>query len=510
LLLSVDDLHVQYGEAPALRGLHLSLHHGETLALVGRSGSGKSTLARAVLRLLPPHATVRGGIRYAGRDLLPLPERQMVGLRGRHIALMLQDPSAALHPFTRIGAQLAEALYVNRGVPLAEGRAQAAGWLARMGLPPRVTRSYPHELSGGMKQRAALAIALAPQPDLLLADEPTSALDVTTQAQILGLLRRVQQAEGLGMLFITHDMGIVAALADRVAVIEGGRIVEHGPTAQVLGAAQHTATRALLAAARPLEPPPPEPPAPALLQLEGVHVAYKRVQAVRGADLRVAPGQTLALIGESGSGKTSLVRAVLGAAPVTAGAIRFMGADITGMPQRRATMRHIGFVGQQPAASLDPRMPVWRIITQNARIHRVGARTDRRRTAEELIKAVGLPPDAATRRAGEFSGGQVQRIALARALCTRPRLLLLDEPTSALDSVTRARIMALLADLRTRYGVAMLFVAHDLLTVRGFAHRAAVMAAGRIVEAGPTAQVFTAPQHPATQALMASLTHTDR
>ena len=503
-LLRVEDLRVAYGARLAVDGASLGIAAGEILALAGESGAGKSALAAALLGLIPPPGRiVSGRILFEGRDLAGLPEPALRPLRGLRIGAAFQDPTAALDPMASIGAQLVETLRLRRGLGRAAARARAQALLVEVGLPePAAMLSRPpHRLSGGQRQRAVIALALAGDPALLVADEPAASLDADGRAGLLALLRRLCRERGMAALLIGHDLAAAAACADRVAVMQAGRIVETGPPARILRAPAHRWTREMAAALPRLDAPGPAPaPAegPAALELAGVGLSYARPSllrprpaAVRDVSLSLRAGESLGLVGASGSGKSSVARLAAGLLAPDAGRVRRAGG--------------VQMVFQDALGSLNPRMTAGEIVAEpiaHLRLAAPGAET--RAEAARLLAAVGLPGDAAERRPLAFSGGQRQRIALARALAARPALLIADEPTSALDVTTQARVLALLARLQAERGFALLFVTHDLAVARAVCHRLAVMEAGRIVEEGPAAAILDAPQSAAARRLVAA------
>ncbi|WP_393061696.1 dipeptide ABC transporter ATP-binding protein [Streptomyces sp. LN549] len=528
-LLGIEDLRISYrsgtGRVDAVRGVSLTVAPGEVVALVGASGSGKSTTAHAVVGLLPPGATLTAGrIVFGATDLAAAGEAAMRRHRGRDIGFVPQDPMVSLNPVRRIGPQVGEVLLIHK---LVTGRRQAAQraveLLAEAGLPkPELrARQYPHELSGGMRQRALIAIALAARPKLLIADEPTSALDVTVQQALLDHLDELVARTGTAVLLITHDLGVAADRAQRVAVMSDGEIVESGPVDEVLGDPGHTVTRELLRSAPSLVPvrerTPPVRPAELtrdLVVARGLVKEFPRggrgtapFRAVDNVDLRIGRGETFALVGESGSGKSTTARMLVRLADPTSGTIHFDGENVTGLRGEalRRLRRRMQIVYQSPYASLDPRLTVGDIITEPLRAHRVGSRTGRTREAVALLDRVRLPAGALRRRPHELSGGQRQRVAIARALALRPDLVVCDEPVSALDVSVQARILDLLTELQDESGLSCLFISHDLAVVRGIAHRVGVMRGGRLVESGPVARVFAEPAHPYTRELLASV-----
>ncbi|TPE53651.1 dipeptide ABC transporter ATP-binding protein [Amaricoccus solimangrovi] len=498
-------------------GVSLAVGPGEILGLIGESGSGKSMTALAVSRLLPRGAVATGAARLDGRELMALSEREMCGVRGRDIGMIFQEPMTALNPLMPIGDQVAETARVHGGAWRAEAGRLARAALDRVGLGEIPASRFPHELSGGQRQRVGIAMAIALRPKLLIADEPTTALDVTSQARVLDLIRRLVREDGMGCLMITHDLAVVAEMADRLAIMTEGRIVETGPTASVLGAPIHSYTRALIEAATHRPAMPERARGAVLAEGKGLvrdHPAgprrllggRARFHALKGVSFELAEGESLGLVGESGSGKSTLGRAVLGLERLRSGVVRIDGAEI-GPHARMApeTRRAVQAVFQDPYGSFDPRHRVARLVAEP--FHLVpGAPKGaaRRRAVEEALGAVGLAASDAGKYIHEFSGGQRQRIAIARALITRPRLIVLDEAVSAVDARARARILDLLAELAGRFGLSYLFISHDLTVVRAITDRVMVMKAGEIVERGPTEAVLTRPAHPYTRALIAA------
>ena len=517
--LVVEDLSVSLppgADRPlALSQVSLHVRPGEVLCLVGESGSGKSMLASAILRLLPPGVAVAGGrVALDGEDLLPLPEAAMRRIRGARIGMVFQDASTALNPLHRVGDQVAEPLRTHTALTRAAVRARVLDLLDQVGLPDPAgaARAYPHQLSGGQRQRVGIAAALALEPGVLIADEPTTALDVTTQAQVLALLRNLQRRRGTALLFITHDFGVVAEIADRVAVLQRGVVVEQGAAADVLNRPAHPYTRALIAAIPPLAPAAPRPVSPdVVLATAGLTKTYgarrwagrQAVRALDGVSVTLPRGATLGVVGESGSGKSTLARVLLRLLPPDAGTVRLDGADLLRLPARAAA-RRIGMVFQDPYASLNPRRRVGELVAQGPMVHGM-ARGPAMERARELLALVALDPSAADRFPHEFSGGQRQRIALARALALEPAVLVADEPVSALDVSVQAQVLALLAGLRDRLGLSMVFVTHDLRVAGRICDRVAVMHRGRVVEEGPAEAVFLRPQHDYTRALLAAV-----
>ena len=504
----------------AIQNLSLSIAPGETLCVVGESGSGKSLTALATIGLLPRAVKPAGGaIRLAGRDLIGLSERAMQDVRGREIGMIFQEPMTSLNPVMRVQDQIAETFEAH-GALDRKGRAERTLELINeVGLPDpaAIARAYPHELSGGQRQRVMIAIALAMEPKLIIADEPTTALDVTTQAQILKLIDALRKKHGTAVLFITHDFGVVAEIADRVAVLQHGIMVEEGPAAAVLHMPQHDYTKRLLAAVPSLIPPPPKDlaGAPKAFQVKDLTKTYKgrglfrkgrEVKAADHVSFDIQRGETLGLVGESGSGKSTVGRCVMRLIEPDEGSIRIGELSIRELSQAqfRPQRKRIQMVFQDPFASLNPRRTVGRIIAEGPIAQGVPKR-DAMETARKLLDLVGLNANATDRYPHEFSGGQRQRIGIARALALDPEVLVADEPVSALDVSVQAQILALMQDLQKRLGLAILFVTHDLRVAAQMCDRIAVMQKGVIVELQPTAKLFENPQHAYTKALLAAV-----
>ena len=527
-LLEIRDLSVTFGGwrgAPpveAVKRASFTLDRGETLALVGESGSGKSVTALSILQLLPyPSArhTPESSIRFAGEELVGGAPARLREIRGNRIAMIFQEPMTSLNPLHTLEKQIGETLLIHKHMSGSAARARTLELLRLVGLRDAESRlgAYPHQLSGGQRQRVMIAMAIANEPDILIADEPTTALDVTIQAQILELMRDLKDRLGMALLLITHDLTIVRHMAERVCVMTQGEIVEQGRTADIFAQPQHPYTRRLLAAEPKGRVPPADPAAPVLIEGDDVKVwfpirsgIFRRikgyVKAVDGVSLKVRAGSTLGVVGESGSGKTTLGLALLRLLDAE-GAIRFKGRDIAQERQRRLRplRREMQVVFQDPYSSLSPRLSIAQIVGEGLRVHNLSAsEAERRQLIEETLAEVGLDPAAAERYPHEFSGGQRQRIAIARALVLKPRFLVLDEPTSALDMSVQAQIVDLLRELQERYGLAYLFISHDLKVVRALSHEILVMKDGEIVESGSTERVMTAPEHPYTRALMAA------
>jgi microcin C transport system ATP-binding protein len=524
-LLSVRDLSVTFdapdGAVRAVRHVSFDIARGETVALVGESGSGKSVTALSIMQLLPyPLARhPSGSIRFAGQELLAASESVLRRVRGNRIAMVFQEPMTSLNPLHTIEKQVNEVLYVHKGLRRAAARARTLELLRLVGLPEAERRldAYPHQLSGGQRQRVMIAMALANEPDLLIADEPTTALDVTIQAQILALLRDLRKRFGMALLLITHDLGIVRKMADRVNVMTGGEIVEAGATEDIFRRAQHPYTRHLLAAEPKDLPRAPRPGAPVIMQARDARVwfpitsgllrrARGYVKAVDGVSVTVREGQTVGVVGESGSGKTTLGLALLRLI-ASQGSIEFRGREIQGLRARalRPLRREMQVVFQDPYGALSPRLSIAQIVQEGLDVHGLGGSGEERRALiDEALREVGIDPASRDRYPHEFSGGQRQRIAIARAMVLRPSFVVLDEPTSALDMSVQAQIVDLLRDLQVRHDLAYLFISHDLKVVRALSDEILVMRDGRVVEQGPTAQIFDAPREAYTRALMAA------
>ena len=520
-LLALRGLDVTFttpdGEVAAVRGADLTVAAGETVAIVGESGSGKSQLALAILGLVAANGRVAGSVRFEDRELIGLPRAELNRLRGRRIAMVFQEPMTALDPLTRVGAQIAAAVRHHQGLGRSAARARSIELLRLVRMPEAEQRvdSYPHELSGGQRQRVVIALAIANDPALLIADEPTTALDVTIQAEILALLADLQKRLGMALLFITHDLGLVRRIAERVVVMQQGRIVEQGPMARVFAAPGHPYTRTLLAAEPKGRKTPVAADAPVLLEAKEVRVTFRRpggllararhvVHAVDGVDVALKAGETLGVVGESGSGKSTLGRALLRLVPAS-GSVRLEDRELAPLDRAelRPLRRSMQVVFQDPYGSLSPRMTVGAIVAEGLRVHEPALTpADRAERAAAALAEVGLDPAARNRYPHEFSGGQRQRIAIARALILKPRLVVLDEPTSALDRTVQAQIVDLLRKLQAAHGLTYVFISHDLAVVRAMADRIAVMKDGRIVEEGPAEAIVTAPREPYTRRLM--------
>ncbi|UEP33653.1 dipeptide ABC transporter ATP-binding protein [Burkholderia ambifaria] len=522
-LLSLEHLHVRFGDTVAVDDVTLAIGRGERVALVGESGSGKSVTALAILRLLRD-ADVSGTIRLAGQDLARKSEREMRGLRGSDIAMIFQEPMTALNPLYTIGAQIGETIVLHDGVTAAEARKRAIALLARTGIaePEKRVDSYPHQLSGGQRQRAMIAMALACRPRLLLADEPTTALDVTIRAQIVDLLLELQREEaekrGMAILLITHDLNLVRHFADRVAVMERGKLVETGPVERIFAQPEHPYTQRLLNSRPQRAVVPVMPIAPVVLDARHVSVQFARkrpgfagwfgtvpVTAVADVSVSVRQGETLGIVGESGSGKSTLAMALLGLQKTTHGEIEFQGRALSTYRGREQTAlrSNMQVVFQDPFSSLSPRHTIERIVGEGLELHRPELTPDARRAKSlAVLREVGLDRTVLHRYPHEFSGGQRQRIAIARALVLEPRILILDEPTSALDVSIQQQVLKLLANLQQKYNLGYVFISHDLEVIGAMAHRVAVMQEGVVVESGEVAEIFERPSHPYTQKLL--------
>lgn len=524
-LLKIENLQVRFTAdgktTDAVRGISFHVDQGETVALVGESGSGKSVTALSVLQLLPyPPASHPGGrVLFEGRDLLGLKESELHGVRGNDISMIFQEPMTSLNPLHSVERQIGETLKLHQGLSDTKARQRVVELLNQVGIRDPETRlqSYPHQLSGGQRQRVMIAMALANKPKLLIADEPTTALDVTVQAQILKLLAELKDNMGMGMLFITHDLGIVRKIADRVCVMTNGEIVEQGPTESIFQNPQHEYTKHLLSAEPKGDPPELDTSAKAVMTARDIKVWFPIKQgfmrktvdhfkAVDGIDVTVRAGQTLGIVGESGSGKTTLGLALMRLIS-SKGEIELLDEPIHDKSSKelRPLRRDMQIVFQDPFGSLSPRMSINSIIGEGLEIHfRHLTKEQREQRVSEVLVEVGLDPETRNRYPHEFSGGQRQRFAIARALVLEPKFLMLDEPTSALDMSVQAQVVDLLRAVQKRRNLGYLFISHDLKVVRALANEVIVMRLGKVVERGPSAQIFDAPQHDYTKALMAA------
>ncbi len=506
----------------AVKGVSLHIDLGETVALVGESGSGKSVTALSVLQLLPyPLASHPTGssVRFRGEELIGSGEAKLREVRGNEISMIFQEPMTSLNPLHKVEKQIDEMLLLHKGLTAEQARSRALALLDMVGIknPEQRLSSYPHQLSGGQRQRVMIAMALANEPGLLIADEPTTALDVTIQAQVLTLLKDLKARLGMAMLLITHDLGIVHKMSDRVYVMHAGEVVESGTTREIFENAQHPYTQKLLAAEPSGDPLPAPEDAPSVMTARDVRVWFPikagvlrrtvgHIKAVDGISVTVRAGHTVGVVGESGSGKTTLGLALL-RLQRSEGSIRFGERELQGLRSKplRPLRREMQVVFQDPFSSLSPRMSVGQIIEEGLLVHRLGQSDDEReRLIIEALEEVGMDPENRHRYPHEFSGGQRQRIAIARAMVLKPRFVVLDEPTSALDMSVQAQIVDLLRDLQNRHGLAYLFISHDLKVVRTLSDEVLVMREGKVVEHGPAADIFEAPREPYTRALMAA------
>lgn len=518
-VLKVQNLSIDFGsDTAAVHNVSFSVDAGETVAIVGESGSGKSVTALSLVKLLPASANVSGSVQYRGTQMIDADEPTLRKIRGNDISFIFQEPMTSLNPLHSIEKQLAESLALHQGIVGTAARSRILELLNKVGIQNPQTRlqDYPHQLSGGQRQRVMIAMALANGPDLLVADEPTTALDVTIQAQILDLLADVQKAEGMGMLFITHDLTIVRKIADRVCVMERGKIVETGPTKEIFDNPQHQYTKTLLAAEPSGAPGPVDPNARQIISTENFKVwfAVKRglmrrtvdhIKAVNGASFSIRAGETLGIIGESGSGKTTLALGLMRLIS-SSGPVMFLGRDVQGLKNKalQPLRRDMQMVFQDPYGSLSPRMTVEQIVAEGLGVHAPATGADTAAAVKDILVEVGLDPSTADRYPHEFSGGQRQRIAIARAMILKPQLVVLDEPTSALDMTVQVQIVNLLRDLQKKYGLAYLFISHDLKVVRALSHKVLVMRGGDVVESGSVEDIFHAPKTDYTKALIAA------
>ncbi len=515
-LLSVQNLSIQLpgvaDRTHAVSDVSFSVAAGEILCIVGESGSGKSVMSLAIMGLLSRGLSVEGGeILFEGQDLLAMSPKARRDLAGRRIAMVFQEPIASLNPFYRVGEQVAEVFRLHTDMPKAEVRKRVLELFSEVLLPEPdvIYQRYPHQLSGGQCQRVMIAMALALEPAVLIADEPTTALDVTTQAQILDLIRGLRARHGTAVVFITHDFGVVEEIADRVAVMQSGRIVEEGAKERIMKAPEHPYTRALLAAVPKLDPREVTPHGnPPFLVAEHLQKRWpeREIPALDDVSLSIRPGETIGLVGESGSGKSTLARSIIRLGTVDGGSIRLNGEDLIskdGAPLR-ALRRHIQMVFQDPYSALDPRQKIGSALTEGPMAYGL-SRQEAKERVRELILAVGLQPSALERFPHEFSGGQRQRICIARALALRPDLLIADEALSALDVTMQAQVLELLGEMQERFGFAMLFITHDLRIASSLCDRICVMQRGRIIEEAEPRELFIHSRHPYTQSLLQAI-----
>ncbi|MES2906728.1 MAG: ABC transporter ATP-binding protein [Pseudomonadota bacterium] len=521
-VLSIRNASVHFktheGIVEAVKSASLDVLRGETLAIVGESGSGKSQLMMAVMGLLASNGSAQGSARLHGKELIGLKQSELNKIRGREIGMIFQEPMTSLDPLYRIDNQLMAPLRYHQNMNKKQARARALELLKLVHIrdPEQKLRAFPHELSGGQRQRVMIAMALANRPELLIADEPTTALDVTIQAEILKLLKELQNELGMGLVFITHDLNIVRQIADRVIVMQRGEIIENNSTAALFDAPQHPYTKRLLEAEPTGRKVPVATGAPVILEAKNVNVRFKMrneswfgtsncdLHAVNDVSLTLRQGQTIGIVGESGSGKSTLARAILRLVP-SEGQIVFEGRDITHLSRKQLQplRREIQVVLQDPFGSLSPRLTAGQIVTEGLLVHEPSiSSAERDRRAIEAFREVSLDPATRNRYPHEFSGGQRQRIAIARALILHPKLIVLDEPTSALDREVQKQIVDLLRDLQQKYNLSYLFISHDLVVVRALSDHIMVMKDGRVVEEGPTEQLFTNPVEPYTQRLL--------
>ena len=507
------------GDIPAVDDVSLTVDSGEVVAIVGESGSGKSVTAKSIIGLLPETAVTRGVILLNGRDVVGLSGEKLRATRGLDAAMVFQEPSTSLNPVYTVGWQLAEGLRAHGKYSRRQARAKAIEYLGKVGIPEPEKRidHYPHQFSGGQKQRVVIAMALALDPELIIADEPTTALDVTVQAEILDLLRRCRDEFGTAIILITHNMGVVADLADRVVVMYEGKVVEQATATKLFGSPQHPYTQKLLAAVPRIDTTRERTPlaeAPPVVRATDLVIEYPGrfgrggFRAVDRVSFTIAPGEVLGLVGESGSGKTTIGRAIGGLTKISGGSLQVLGHEMLTVRERgfKPVREQIGFVFQDPASSFNPLLTIAQCVAEPLIVHgRAGDATAARPRVDELLEAVQLPRAFGDRYPHELSGGQRQRASLARALALEPTLLIADEPTSALDVSVQARVLELFAELQNQFGFAALFISHDLAVVDTVSDRIAVLYRGELVEEGPPAQVLGAPQHPYTQRLLASL-----
>ena len=509
-LLDVTDLSIRYGDETVVDGVDLFVERGESVGLVGESGSGKTQSALAILGLLPKRASVSGSIEFDGRQILGAGDSELDAIRACRIGMVFQDPMQALNPYLRVGTQLRQVLLRHRLAAAGDADALVMAMLARVGLPDpeRQFRAYPHEMSGGMRQRAMLAAALIAEPDLLIADEPTTALDVTVQAQILELLEDIR--DNTALLLITHDLGIIAGYCEHMIVLERGRVVDAGPTTTLFAAPKHAHTRRLIEAAPRVDRGTPLPPVAGktILSVGNAVVDYDDLRAVSDVSFAVRAGETLAVVGESGSGKSSLVRAMLGLIPLAAGRVVYAGETLAPTVQKRArsARRDLQLVFQDPVSALNPQLRVAAIVGEPLLVHEPAlTRAGREARVVAALEQVGLDESYLRRYPHELSGGQAQRVAIARALILGPKVLICDEAVAALDGSVRRQVLELLRGVQAATGLSIVFITHDLAVVRMISHRVIVMYMGRLAECADSEVLFDTPRHPYTRALLAAI-----
>ena len=517
-ILKIENLSVSFGNNDAVKNVSFGINKGETVALVGESGSGKSITALATVNLIDQAANISGSVKYCEKEIINSNSKDLRKIRGNDISFIFQEPMTSLNPLHTIERQLSESLKLHQGLKGPKVLEKILDLLAKVGIDEahkRVT-NYPHQLSGGQRQRIMIAMALANKPDLLIADEPTTALDVTIQAQILELLAKIQKSEGMGMLFITHDLSVVRRIADRVCVMKGGEIVEEGVTNEIFESPKHAYTKKLLNAEPSGIPRPIIANAAKVIDIKNLRIWFPivkgilrkvvgNVKAVNNANLNISEGETLGIVGESGSGKTTLALAIMRLISSN-GHITFMGKKLDGLTnnQLKPIRRDIQMVFQDPYGSLSPRFTIEQIIAEGLDVHNLNEGQNRRKMVENILVEVGLEKEMIDRYPHEFSGGQRQRIAIARAMILKPKLLILDEPTSALDMTVQVQIVKLLRDLQIKYSLAYLFISHDLRVIRALSHKVIVMSNGDIVEAGTNKDIFENPKSDYTKQLISA------
>ena len=517
-ILKIENLSVSFGNNDAVKNVSFGINKGETVALVGESGSGKSITALATVNLIDQAANISGSVKYCEKEIINSNSKDLRKIRGNDISFIFQEPMTSLNPLHTIERQLSESLKLHQGLKGPKVLEKILDLLAKVGIDEahkRVT-NYPHQLSGGQRQRVMIAMALANKPDLLIADEPTTALDVTIQAQILELLAKIQKSEGMGMLFITHDLSVVRRIADRVCVMKGGEIVEEGVTNKIFESPKHAYTKKLLNAEPSGIPRPIIANAAKVIDIKNLRIWFPivkgilrkvvgNVKAVNNANLNISEGETLGIVGESGSGKTTLALAIMRLIS-SKGHITFMGKKLDGLTnnQLKPIRRDIQMVFQDPYGSLSPRFTIEQIIAEGLDVHNLDEGQNRRKMVENILVEVGLEKEMIDRYPHEFSGGQRQRIAIARAMILKPKLLILDEPTSALDMTVQVQIVKLLRDLQIKYSLAYLFISHDLRVIRALSHKVIVMSNGDIVEAGTNKDIFENPKSDYTKQLISA------